>query len=678
MKRFSIKVSNLCVLVSVISIILLALAVFITFIPITTAACQDNIYSQMEAILNGRAAMIESYIRDSELVLKQYGSAPCIREALLHPNDAKAVSTAQDYTSAFYANLAGWEGVYASDWDTVVQVHSTPAVVGMQTRKDDELPPYRETMTDKEGGFFDGGAFVSPASGQMILNLRMAIYDGATPIGLVGGGPFLTSMSGSLGEVENETLAGAQFVLMDTVNSIYVLSNNEAFASCAAVEDETFLNVIASIDEGVANSKDIIRRPDGEYILSYATIPEYNLALVMFRTTDGIYSSVTSVTGRVVGCVVIMLILITAWMFLLGVYLNKKSKQMIHALDEIAAGNMRTAVPQNLFIYELDKISVTTEKLKRKLHEVFVVVNEEMTVVYNSTKKISQMLGVCKDSTGDITMAVTTVADSAAEIINDTEMSNSAVAQIEKQVDAITENVGKCDSACALVASRIENAREQVNTLRNASEMADEKSDSVLEQAAYITSIIQKIEQAAIVISDIADQTNLLSLNASIEAARAGEMGRGFSVVAEEIKKLAEQSTVHAGEIADIVRNIKAAADENSESAVGIKRAISQEKEIVDSVFTTFNDIAKNVGNMVNQVGVIRISTDLLVDSKMVIGGAITSLSAISEQNAATAETTSTNIEVVKDNVTDMAKYSENLRENARKLRNILKYFKIE
>lgn len=677
MKKISIKVSYLCVLVSVISVILLAAAVLGTFIPITSAACQENIYSQMEAILNGRAAMIESYIEDSELIMKEYGSAPCIKEALLHPNNAATVKTAQDYTSAFFANLTGWEGVYASDWDTVVKVHSTPAVVGMQTRKDDALPPYRETMTNNEGGFFDGGAFVSPASGQMILNLRMAIYDGTTPIGLVGGGPFLTSMSTSLGEVENETLTGAQFVLMDTANSIYVLSNNEEFASCAAVEDQTFIEVLQSINEGTGTSKNIIRRPDGEYIMYYTTIPEFNLALVMYRTTDGIYQSVTSVTTRVVACVIFMLVVITGLMILLGIYINKKSRLMTGALEEIAGGNMNTDVPKNLFLYELNEISGSTEKLKRKLHEVVVSVNDEMSVVYDSTKEISHMLGICKNSTSDITMAVTTVADSAVEIINDTEMSNGAVNQIEAQVDAITDNVSKCDVSCGSVATHIDNALEQVNTLRNASETADEKSDNVLKQATYITTIIEKIEQAAIVISDIADQTNLLSLNASIEAARAGEMGRGFSVVAEEIKKLAEQSTVHAAEIADIVKDIKVAADENSESAVSIKQAISQEKEIVDSVFVTFNDIAQNVGNMVDQVGVIRSSTDLLADSKKVIGGAIASLSAISEQNAATAETTSANIEVVKDNVSDMARYSEELRENAGKLRDMLKYFKI-
>ena len=86
--------------------------------------------------------------------------------------------------------------------------HSSPSVVGMVTRKGDTLAPYQATMTSAPNGFYNGGAFVSPASGQLIFNLRMSITDDAgTPIGLVGGGPFLAGLNDLLSKM---TISGME------------------------------------------------------------------------------------------------------------------------------------------------------------------------------------------------------------------------------------------------------------------------------------------------------------------------------------------------------------------------------------------------------------------------------------------------------------------------------------
>ena len=215
-RKKGLKISSIIAFVSLFSMLLTSVLVLSTYIPISKSEARSSIYQQMDAILNGRASAIAEMVAQSETLMKQYGAAPCIKDALLNPENEELKAKAQTYTEKYFSNLSGWEGVYASNWDTVVKVHSTPAVVGMQTRKDDALPPYRATMTENPDGFFDGGAFISPASGQMILNLRMAIYDdNNNPIGLVGGGPFLTSLSGALLTVSNDILEGANFVLLD-------------------------------------------------------------------------------------------------------------------------------------------------------------------------------------------------------------------------------------------------------------------------------------------------------------------------------------------------------------------------------------------------------------------------------------------------------------------------------
>ncbi|MBQ3906002.1 MAG: hypothetical protein II743_04465, partial [Lachnospiraceae bacterium] len=151
-----LKIGWMVAMVCMIPLIISSFSTVTTLLMRSKLSCEESVYRQMDLILDDRIAAIQNYINGAETYMRQYGTAPVIKEMLVALDRGERVKfemlqpKAQAYTEEYFANLSGWEGVYASNWDTVVQVHSNQGAVGMQTRKGDALAPYRATMTDSK------------------------------------------------------------------------------------------------------------------------------------------------------------------------------------------------------------------------------------------------------------------------------------------------------------------------------------------------------------------------------------------------------------------------------------------------------------------------------------------------------------------------------------------------
>jgi len=187
----------------------------------------------------------------------------------------------------------------------------------------------------------------------------------------------------------------------------------------------------------------------------------------------------------------------------------------------------------------------------------------------------------------------------------------------------------------------------------------------------------QKISVIMNTITQIASQTNLLSLNASIEAARAGDAGRGFAVVASEIKKLAEQSSVAAKEIDYIINEIQSQS-KNAVSEMNVTQiAITDQDKAVKETRNIFGEISNTSANLKTEVSKINEMNKRMILEKDIILGVMQEISASAQQNSAATQQISASSQEQVAGMEEVAKTAEQLNFVTQNLELEISKFKI-
>lgn len=523
----------------------------------TTKAMKEAAMNNMRTAINMQSGIMTQFVQDSELLMRQYGSAEEVANVIKHPDDPECVRAAQEYTERFYANLTAWEGVYTSNWNTTVLAHSNPPAVGMTTRTGDSLPPYQATMTNSPDGFFDGGAFSSPASGQLILNLRMAIYDGDTPIGLVGGGPFIAGLGAILDQYTVAGLSQAHYYVLDGNGSSYIFCPDEELVA-QPVEDANLLKIVDAYAAGRSEGDLTYNGSGGEHMLLYSVIPEYGWIVVMDDKTSEIFAASKALQINLLIICAGVCAVIAIFLYILAQLITRPLEQVENAISELGSLNLTEKKSIRKYVNgrgEIGKIASATYKVTDSLSGIVGTLEN----CARSLKDGAGTMGKTSSSLVDCSMDnMATSEQLSASIMN----TNESIQRVNDEIGVITELVesvadkvrdGDAKSENLMLSTRdmVQLAHE---TLKNTERKIGETKEDIEEGMKNLQSL-SKINDMANQILDITSQTNLLSLNASIEAARAGEAGRGFAVVADEIGKLAINSSETVGEIQKICKD---------------------------------------------------------------------------------------------------------------------------
>jgi len=634
----------------------------------------NSMLSLIKSVGNG----MDDNFSNAEETVKAFASSPEVIDVLKNQDDADAVAKAQQLTTDFFGQLEGWEGIYIANWNSTVITHPAPPVVGKTMREGDALKSLQDSMTSAENGIFNVGIITSPASGELIESLYCPVYDGDTPIGYVGAGMYVKNVAERYTDVSSLQLDSAYTYVVDK-DSVMIFHPDESKIG-NPVENSVVKGLIAEMQAGNhPESKCVSYEYKGatKYAAYFVGLNESYIAVLTADESD----VSKMINTLILISIIVAAILIAIFTFLalsIAKLIALPLKQIAGFTQKVADGKLNAKLNAKSHILEIKQIIDAAKALRQSLFDITGGINGGMTNLDGDMNTITTSVGSCTEAIGGVTTAIDGIARGAMEMAESIQNTATNMAQVGDEVEnikALAENA-KTNADDVIKISGV--AKTNLENLLNANNTTVAISADVVEGISDTGRAISEISEAANVITEIASQTNLLSLNASIEAARAGEAGRGFAVVAQEIQKLAEQSNTSASEIQVIIANIVEKSNNNTALVEKIQASINNEGKVLKDVRESFNDVTDCIDVTSEAITAIHDRAINLDRAKDSVLDEISTLSSISEENAASCEETTASIQSVNATMESISSDTKNTLDISNKLKGDISYFDLE
>ena len=376
--------------------------------------------------------------------------------------------------------------------------------------------------------------------------------------------------------------------------------------------------------------------------------------------------------------IVVMLICIAVGIKLAG-SMSRNIKKSIQMVGRLAEGNLDVWVDDKLLkkkdeIGELSRVTVTLRDTMRSTIK-------EITDNAKALLEASQLLGTAADNTNgtmkDVRTAVSQVVDNSQL---QAENSQSTSEQMKIMGDNITETSNEAELLSGNAASMqlsSEKASKTLLSLRQINEDVKKIIGEVQEQTNRTNESVKKIQAATTFINSIAEDTGLLSPNASIEAARAGDSGRGFAVVAEQIKNLSEKSNESSKEIEATAEVLRADSEKAVQAMQQMQEIIASQSESMQETQQVVAEVIEEIASSMKSIAQIKESSGRLEGARNEVLQAVEHLSEISAENLDSTKSTYEQTEIVADTFKQVYNSADELKTIADKLVKSTEYFKM-
>ncbi|NRF00651.1 methyl-accepting chemotaxis protein [Bacillus subtilis] len=396
-----------------------------------------------------------------------------------------------------------------------------------------------------------------------------------------------------LGEKTGDTITIFQG---DTRVATNVMKNGER-----AVGTQASSEVIAAV---LKKGKRFYGQADvagSSYQTAYMPLKDQNGNIIGMLYTGANQSILASLTQSLFTQFAIVLVIVIIVSVILVLVFTRKINKRLNALKSAfgsaGKGDMTIEVSDKTGD-ELSELSVYYNKMRMKLNDTIQTVQQSALQLASASQQLSAGAEETNQASEKITEAVQQIANGAQDQITRIENSESSLKQASADILDISANTAAIADKGQLAQSKADIGQKEIANVQaqmDAIHQSIQKSGEIIHQ---LDGRSKQIEQILSVITQIADQTNLLALNAAIEAARAGEQGKGFAVVADEVRKLAEGSQQSAGQISKLIIEIQKDMNRSARSVEHVKTEAAEGVTMIQRTRDAFKEIAAATGEI--------------------------------------------------------------------------------
>ncbi|NBJ94286.1 methyl-accepting chemotaxis protein [Parablautia muri] len=376
-----------------------------------------------------------------------------------------------------------------------------------------------------------------------------------------------------------------------------------------------------------------------------------------------------------------ILILCFALGFILSIQIVRPIRKITEIITSLSEMNFTENKLQVYVSRQKDEIGVmgrTIDILRKELVIMMKGISGNSESLYEASNGLSAGSGETATAVGQIEKAISEIAQGATSQAQETQAATEDIILMGNMVEDTSREMETLRENAEKVRDAGNEAMEILSALSSVNQRAKDAIQVVYDQTNITNESALKIKEATDIISEIAEETNLLSLNASIEAARAGEQGRGFAVVATQIQKLAEQSNESARQIDDIIHSLIKDSEESVQTMKEVKNIIGQQNENVIHTEQAFNNVKDGIDQSIESIGMIASKTQELDEARVRVVDVVQNLNAIAQENAASTEETAASAAEAGTTVESIAENARQLNDIAQQLERSVKKFVME
>ena len=451
---------------------------------------------------------------------------------------------------------------------------------------------------------------------------------------------------------------------LETNSKAYnVIANGESYTGIADIEGHNYMT-----------SYEPLYGEDGKLIGAlFVGIPKTQSNILL-------HSRVISLIKRTTYVVIFFSVMACVVMYFVSRGIAKAMMAIVVEGHRVAGLDLSKNIDEQL-IDRKDEIGILAQSIasiQEALKKVIASSNDISDQVATTSKELSRTCAEASQVTDEMARTIQEVAQSATDQAQNTSYCMQELEVLGTLIDSEQINVDTLNKASVKVSSLAQEGKEVLHQLVNKINVSNEATIKAYENMEETNMSAKHISEASNVIASIAEQTNLLALNASIEAARAGEHGKGFSVVAEEIRKLAEQSAASTKMIDDQITTLQKDVQSTVDIASQLKGMLDEQTMDVKTTECKYMDIAKAIEGMQDIVETLIQSGHAMTEGKEKVEMNIESLSALAQENAAATEQASACIEEQNASLHNMHTSSVILADATVELKRTLEQFQLD